>query len=73
MKYSQIPGTDIKISKLAVGGMSFGNPVMKTYRWILDEDQTDHIVQHALDLGINFLILLMYMLLVLVSNLLVIH
>lgn len=54
MKYSQIPGTDIKISKLAVGGMSFGNPVMKTYRWILDEDQTDHIVQHALDLGINF-------------------
>lgn len=29
MKYSYIPGTDIKISKLAVGGMSFGKPVMK--------------------------------------------
>lgn len=54
MKYSQIPGTDIKISKLAVGGMSFGNPVMQTYRWILDEEQTDQMVQHALDLGINF-------------------
>ena len=54
MKYSHIPGTDIKISKLAVGGMSFGKPVMKTYRWILDEDQTDQMVNHALDLGINF-------------------
>lgn len=54
MKYSHIPGTDIKISKLAVGSMSFGKPVMKTYRWILDEDQTDKMVQHALDLGINF-------------------
>lgn len=26
MKYSHIPGTDIKISQLAVGGMSFGIP-----------------------------------------------
>lgn len=54
MKYSHIPGTDIKISKLAVGGMSFGKPVMKTYRWILDEGQTAEMVKHALDLGINF-------------------
>ena len=55
MKYSHIPGTDIKIFQLAVGGMSFGIPAVKTYRWILDEDQTDQMVQHALDLGINFL------------------
>lgn len=54
MKYSHIPGTDIQISKLAIGGMSFGNPVMKTYRWILNEEQTDEMVQHALSLGINF-------------------
>ncbi len=54
MKYSHIPGTDIKIFQLAVGGMSFGIPAVKTYRWILDEDQTDQMVQHALDLGINF-------------------
>lgn len=54
MKYSYIPGTDIKISKLAVGGMSFGKPVMKTYRWILNAEQTDQMVQHALNLGINF-------------------
>lgn len=54
MKYSKIPGTDIEISKLAVGGMSFGDPVMKTYRWILNEGDTDKMVQHALNLGINF-------------------
>lgn len=30
MKYSHIPGTDIKISQLAVGGMSFGIPAVKT-------------------------------------------
>lgn len=34
--------------------MSFGKPVMNTYRWILDEEQTDQMVAHALDLGINF-------------------
>lgn len=54
MQYSHIPGTQIKISKLAVGGMSFGRPVVQTYRWILDEAKTDQVVQHALDLGINF-------------------
>lgn len=54
MKYSYIPGTAIKVSKLAVGGMSFGIPAVKTYRWILDEEQTDKMVRHALDLGINF-------------------
>jgi aryl-alcohol dehydrogenase-like predicted oxidoreductase len=27
---------------------------MKTYRWILDEKQTDRMGQHALNLGINF-------------------
>ncbi|MBB1078496.1 aldo/keto reductase [Limosilactobacillus sp. STM2_1] len=54
MKYSYIPTTQIRISKLAVGGMSFGNPAMKTYRWILDENHTDEMVQHALNLGINF-------------------
>lgn len=54
MKYSHIPGTAIRISKLAVGGMSFGIPAVKTYRWILDEEQTDKMVRHALDLGINF-------------------
>ncbi|WP_308555682.1 aldo/keto reductase [uncultured Lactobacillus sp.] len=54
MKYSKIPQTDIKISKLAVGGMSFGKTDIKTYRWTLDEDQTDEMVQHALSLGINF-------------------
>lgn len=54
MKYSYTPTTGIKISKLAVGGMSFGKPAMKTYRWILDEEQTDRMVQHALSLGINF-------------------
>lgn len=54
MKYSHIPGTDIKISKLAIGGMSFGKPAMQTYRWILDAGQTDRIIQHALQLGINF-------------------
>lgn len=54
MEYSKIPGTDIRISKLAVGGMSFGKPAFKTYRWILGKEDTDKMVQHALDLGINF-------------------
>ena len=53
MEYTKLGSTDIEISKLCVGCMSFGK-AGTMHDWTLDEDGTEKIVKHALDLGINF-------------------
>ena len=58
MEYAKLGNTDIEVSKLCVGCMSFGKPGTM-HDWTLDETGTEEIVKHALGLGINFLILQM--------------
>ena len=53
MEYAKLGNTDIAVSKLCVGCMSFGKPGT-LHDWTLDEAGTEVIVKHALDLGINF-------------------
>lgn len=53
MKYTKLGNTDIEISKLCVGCMSFGK-VGTMHDWTLDEDATEQVVKDALSLGINF-------------------
>ena len=53
MQYTQLGETGIDISKICVGCMSFGKPGTM-HDWTLDEEGTDAVVAHALDLGITF-------------------
>lgn len=53
MEYTTLGNTDIQISKLCVGCMSFGK-AGTMHDWTLDETETEQVVRHALDLGINF-------------------
>ena len=53
MEYAKLGKTDIEVSKLAVGCMSFGK-AGTMHDWTLNEDQTEAVVKRALDLGINF-------------------
>lgn len=53
MRYAKLGNTDIEVSKLCVGCMSFGK-TGTMHDWTLDEEQTERVVKHALDLGINF-------------------
>lgn len=53
MEYTTLGNTDIQISKLCVGCMSFGK-AGTMHDWTLDESDTEQLVRHALDLGINF-------------------
>lgn len=53
MRYAKLGNTDIEVSKLCVGCMSFGK-TGTMHDWTLDEEQTEGVVKHALDLGINF-------------------
>lgn len=54
MEYTTLGNTDIQISKLCVGCMSFGK-AGTMHDWTLDETETEKVVKHALSLGINFL------------------
>lgn len=54
MEYIQLGGSDLTVSRLCVGCMSFGNPETKFHAWTLGADESEAIIRHALDLGINF-------------------
>ena len=53
MEYTKLGTTDIEISKICVGCMSFGK-AGTMHDWTLNEADTENVVRHALDLGINF-------------------
>lgn len=54
MEYTKLGNTDINISRLCVGCMSFGDPASQMHAWTLNPEQSEDIIKHALDLGINF-------------------
>lgn len=54
MKYTKLGTTDIEISKLCVGCMSFGVPSEDFHQWTLGEAESEEMVKKALSLGINF-------------------
>ena len=54
MKYATLGKTDIRVSRICVGCMSFGTPSEDFHLWTLDEQATYEMVKHALDLGVNF-------------------
>ena len=54
MKYTKLGNSGIEVSRLCLGCMSFGDPASKMHAWTLDPDQSEAIIRHALDLGINF-------------------
>ena len=54
MEYKFLGNTDIKISAQCLGCMSFGDPASKMHAWTLNADDSEKIIRHALELGINF-------------------
>ena len=54
MKYTTLGSSGIHVSQLCVGCMSFGDPASNMHAWTLDPAQSEAIIRHALDLGINF-------------------
>jgi aryl-alcohol dehydrogenase-like predicted oxidoreductase len=52
MDYIQFGQTPLRVSQLCLGTMSMGRSAWKA--WVLDEDASIPILQHALELGINF-------------------
>lgn len=53
MKYTTLGTTDISVSQVCVGAMSFGEPGTM-HDWSLDYDASEKVIDHALSLGITF-------------------
>ena len=54
MKYRNLGSTDLKISQLCLGCMTFGVPERGDHPWTLPEAESRLIIRQALDAGINF-------------------
>ena len=53
MEYVRLGKTGLKVSRLCLGCMSFGQPGEHN-PWVLDEEQSRPYIQRALEAGINF-------------------
>jgi aryl-alcohol dehydrogenase-like predicted oxidoreductase len=52
MEYTTLGSTGIEVSRICLGCMSFGSPDWR--EWVLDEAESQAILERAMDLGINF-------------------
>ena len=53
MEYAKLGNTDINVSKICLGCMSFGK-AGTMHDWTLDAAESEKVIKHALELGINF-------------------
>src|SRR6476659_1439858 len=54
MEYARLGSTGLQVSRICLGCMSFGVATPGGHTWVLDDEHSRPVIQHALDLGINF-------------------
>ena len=54
MQYNILGKTDLRVSRLCLGCMTFGEPNRGNHAWTLPEESSRPIIQRALEGGINF-------------------
>jgi len=52
MKYVNLGATGMKVSRLALGMMTYGSPAWR--EWVLDEQASKPLIRRAIEAGINF-------------------
>lgn len=54
MEYTRLGNTGMKVSRICLGCMGFGDATKWIHQWVLGEENSRPIIQKALELGINF-------------------
>ena len=54
MKYIKLGNSDLKVSRICMGCMGFGDPENGMHTWTLPETESIEIITNGLDNGINF-------------------
>lgn len=55
MQYTTLGWSGITVSKLCLGGMSFGEPSPRFHQWTIGPKETEDVIGYAYDKGINFI------------------
>ena len=54
MEYTNLGKSDLKVSRICMGCMGFGNAATGQHGWTIGETEAREIIRHGLDMGINF-------------------
>jgi len=54
MEYARLGSTGMKVSRICLGCMGFGDATRWIHKWVLNEENSRPIIKKALELGINF-------------------
>lgn len=54
MEYTRLGSTGMKVSRICLGCMGFGDAERWTHKWVLNEENSRPVIKKALELGINF-------------------
>lgn len=54
MEYKRLGNTGLKVSRICLGCMGFGDAGRWIHKWVLDEENSRPVIQKALEMGINF-------------------
>ena len=54
MKYTQLGNSDLRVSRICMGCMGFGDASNGQHSWTINEEHSREIIQQGLELGVNF-------------------
>ena len=54
MEYVRLGNSDLRVSRICLGCMGFGDPTIGQHSWTIGEEPTREIILRSLDLGVNF-------------------
>src|SRR5512133_877509 len=54
MEYARLGSTGMKVSRLCLGCMGFGDAERWVHKWVLNEDDSRPVIKKALELGVTF-------------------
>ena len=54
MKYTKLGNSELKVSRICMGCMGFGDAKNGQHSWTLDEEHSREIIRRGLELGVNF-------------------
>lgn len=60
MEYIRLGNSDLNVSRICMGCMGFGDSTKGQHTWTLNEEESRKIIKRGLELGVNFLILLLH-------------
>ena len=54
MQYTQLGNSELKVSRICMGCMGFGDAKKGQHSWTLDEEHSRAIIRRGIELGVNF-------------------